>query len=186
VTYADADEFSRDTRNLRQRIGELLHLLGAKVDDLRCVAVPVGEAKAGPHSSAEPGIGEAVVGADTEADAGYDPDAYMVVKDFIAKWSDVAGGGVGYPQWTKAKKRNAWFRFDPKAPKQRPRIHRADAARFLAAVKAGRVDSDTFELLDTEGADLPSLSNGEAVAEYIADAYARKETIRQGKPQADK
>ena len=56
-----------------------------------------------------------------------------------------------------------------------------DASTFLRAVEQGGIHPDTFELLDTEGADLPSLGNRESLEEYLADAYATKEEIRETK-----
>ena len=70
----------------------------------------------------------------------YDPDAYMPVKEALEAWGD----GRDYYAFNKAKKANPWIRFDPKAPKSRPRVHRGDWAKFIK----GPSNVRTFELLD--------------------------------------
>lgn len=79
--------------------------------------------------------------------------------------------------WTKAKAANPWIRFDPKAPKNRPRIHRADAEKL----KLGRIDPDTFELINIQGEGLPSIAAGEILEEYLSDSAARKADIDEDK-----
>jgi hypothetical protein len=103
-----------------------------------------------------------------EGAAAYDPDAYMPVKELREKMDPPWGLG----KWTKIKAANPWIRFDPKSPKQRPRIHRADACRL----EKGKVNPDTFELLDSPGEGLPSLD--QLTDEYLADAAARKAEIQ--------
>ena len=104
---------------------------------------------------------------------GYDPDAYMPVKEFRDKLAE-KHGGTDFNTWTKIKKANLWIRFDPEAKEGRPRIHRADADKLLS-----RLDPDTWELLD-EG-DHPSVAG--SVDKELAEALMRKCTIRQAKKQ---
>ena len=96
---------------------------------------------------------------------GYDPDAYMPVKEV----RESADPPWDFAKWTKIKAANPWLRFDPKAKKQRPRLHRADAARL----KTGQFNPDTFELIDK--GDHKSLEK--LTDEYLADAAARKAEI---------
>jgi hypothetical protein len=106
--------------------------------------------------------------ADVESPDGYDPDAYMPVKELREKMDPPWDFG----KWTKIKTANPWIRFDPKASKQHPRIHRADAARL----EKGKLEPDTFELLDVQGDDLPGID--QLTDEYLADAAARKAEIK--------
>jgi hypothetical protein len=100
----------------------------------------------------------------------YDPDAYMTVKE--AREGMVPACDCA--QWTKIKKANPWLRFDPKARKNRPRVHRADAARL----QRGKLDRKSFELLDVPGLDLPGVADSEITDDYLADAAAVKAQIR--------
>ncbi|MCK4627016.1 MAG: hypothetical protein KAV00_17010 [Phycisphaerae bacterium] len=111
---------------------------------------------------------------------GHDPDAYMPVKEARDDWGD----GKNYNDFRKARKANPWIRFDPRAPRNRPRVHRADWAKFLK----GPINEDTFELIDVEK-DYPSIADNlsdESTAEYLADARARKEKIRNEKRRTGK
>jgi hypothetical protein len=108
--------------------------------------------------------------AQSESSVGYDPDAYMPVKELREKMDPPCD----FPKWTKIKKANSWIRFDPNASKQHPRIHRADAARL----EKGKLNPDTFELLDVQGDDFPSVSADQLTDEYLADTAARKADIQ--------
>ncbi len=111
---------------------------------------------------------EADGGAQTSTSA-YDPDAYMPVKELREQeppWTCA--------DWTKIKAGNPWLRFDPHAPKYKPRIHRADAAKL----RRGKLKPNTFELLDVQGNDLPSVADDEITEDFLADAAARKAEIR--------
>ena len=100
---------------------------------------------------------------------GYDPDAYMPVKELREKMDPPWDFGT----WTKIKTANPWIRFDLKAPANRPRIHRADAGRL----EKGKLNPDTFELLDEPGLDLPAVSKNQIAAEYLKGVFARKAEI---------
>jgi len=103
--------------------------------------------------------------------ASYDPDTYMPVKECREQMDPPCG----CPAWTKIKNANPWIRFEPNTPTNRPRIHRADAARLIK----GKLNPDTFELLDVEGNGLPSLK--ELTNEYLADAAAMTAKIKEEK-----
>jgi hypothetical protein len=107
---------------------------------------------------------------------GYDPDAYMPVKELREKMDPPWDFGM----WTKIKTANPWIRFDPNAPVQHPRIHRCDAERL----RKGPLAADTFALLDIPGDGLPSIAEDELTDEYLADCAARKALIRKEKRKA--
>jgi len=148
------DEWKKATEMLRGCLASIL-----------ADAPPVGQGRA----PAEAGQGQA-----QDADrTAYDLDAFMPVKELREEkepfWSCA--------DWTKIKAGNPWLRFDPTAPTNRPRIHRADADKL----RKGNLDPNTFELLDVQGEDLPSVADGEITDEYLAGAAARKAAIQAAK-----
>ena len=135
----------------RDKIEEALRHVEA---DLAATVAHAGQQPPGEQS---PSVGEP-----------YDADAFMPVKEAREQMDTPCGCA----EWTRIKKANPWLRFDPKAKKNRPRVHRADVARL----KKGKFNPDTFELLDAPGTDLPSLT--ELTEDYLADMYARKSQIK--------
>jgi len=129
----------------------------------RAAAVLLDPGRAGsakPGQEAPPAEGKATNG-------GYDPDAYIPVKEVRERMKPPCDCG----KWTKIKKANPWIRFDPKAPTQRPRIHRADADKL----RAGKMNPDTFELLDVQGQELQSIT--QIQQEYMTGIGRRKAEI---------
>ena len=101
----------------------------------------------------------------------YDPDAFMSIKNALEDWRRPKD----YNSFRKARKMNSWIKFDPQAPRQRPRVHRADWATFVK----GPMNPDTFELIDVEK-DYPSVTgkpSEESIDEYLADANAERKKI---------
>ena len=110
-------------------------------------------------------------------------DVYMPVKKAIALWAKVCPKeSPDYNKFNKARSNNPWIRFDRKAPKSRPRVHRGDWIRFLLSPR----NPDTFELLGQPGADGLTSIAGALTDEDLADVFARGKDIHDQKQRRGK